>query len=237
MKILERLEQIETRAQIARDDGTLRQDLGRIEQAIDRVNRLTQSLSSAASAYQELHPVDPTLQTLIHDIQTIIGALESLATQVGAKANFGAREEFTVQLGTTEQLMRSIDDSLRKSWMRHQEQNPRPAVDRDLLTIFQNSGLDVDHLIVQLDDAGRDLDILAEFRLPRPGTVQKYQEKLDALSAVSEGLAGFVPVPLANFFRQTDSPQGAPLSTLTDDVVNFLTEHQLIDRYSIRGRR
>ncbi|NKS24600.1 hypothetical protein [Prescottella equi] len=237
MRILEQLEQIEIRAKIARDSGILQQNLGKIEQVIKRVNSLAASLSNAATAYQELHPVDPTLQTLIPDIQTIVDALGSLATEVRVKSQFGAREEFTTGLGEAEKLMKSIEASLSQSWIGYQEQNPRPVVDRALLTIFKNSGLEVDHLIEQFDDASRDLDYMVDFRIPRSDFVQRYQTRLDALSAVSEGLTGVVPAPLASFFRQSDSPQGAPLATLTAEVVNFLTEHQIIDRYSIRGRR
>lgn len=237
MSILERFERLETRAQIARDSGILQQELGKIERVINRVNGLTLSLSNVATAYRELHAVDPNLRTLSLEIQKVVSALESLATQVRAQSSFGARQEFTDRLGPAEKSMKSVEESLRESWIRYQENNPRPAVDRDLLTIFKNSGLEVDHLIERFDDASRDLDNVTQFHLPRSGMVQRYQTSLDTLSAVSAGLTDVVPAPLASFFRQTDSPQGAPLSALTDDVVHFLTEHQLIDRYSIRGRR
>ncbi|MFW0793300.1 hypothetical protein AAFP30_05770 [Gordonia sp. CPCC 205515] len=237
MSILERLEHIETRAQIARDSGVLQQSLGRIERAVVRVNDMASSLSKATTAFHELHPVDSTLSELIPKFGQIATALGLLAAKAGSKPQFGALEEFTTELGVNERLLKAIEASLSESWARYQEQNPATSVDRALLTTFENSGLKVDHLIEQFDDASRELAIVAELRLPTSGTVHRHQTSLNKLAAVSEGLTDVVPAALASFFRRADSPDGAPLSSLTNDVVSFLTEHQIIDRYSIRGHR
>jgi hypothetical protein len=50
-------------------------------------------------------------------------------------------------------------------------------------------------------------------------------------------LSGVVPEALAAFFRQADSLEGAPLSTLTTEVRAFLEEHDVAERYSIRSGR
>lgn len=237
MKILERLELIENRAQVALDDGSLRQDLGKVEVVTGKVVALARSLDRIAVAYRELQPVRADqCSALVPALQSVAATLSSLAEQVRTTQQAGARTEFAQQFATAEKTVKTVEQSLMDAWVSYREQHQRPSVDRDLLEIFQRAGLRVDHLLERYDDAERKLQLIEEPSLPGAGAVDGFRNSLESLAAVSEGLTDVVPAPIAGFLRRADTPQGAPLSAFTAEVQTFLQEHHIADRYSIRGR-
>ncbi|MGW4580329.1 hypothetical protein KI427_09140 [Rhodococcus ruber] len=237
MKILERLELIENRAKVARDDGSLRQDLGKVERITERVVGLTRSLNRLSAAYRELYPVrGDQCSALVPALQSVAATLSSLAEQVRITQQAGALPEFAQQLATAEKTVKTVEQSLMDVWASFRAQHQRPSVDRELLMTFQRAGLGVDHLLEQYDDADLKLQFIEGSSLPNAGAVDGFRGSLQSLAAASEGLADVVPESIARFLRLADTPQGAPLSAFTSEVQSFLQEHQIADRYTIRGR-
>jgi hypothetical protein len=236
--ILERLEQIESRAQVARDDGGLRQDLGKIERIGERATSLGRSLEKITTAYRELVDVKPAdCSVVLSSLRSMVENLTVMAAQSRARRLFGATPEFAGQLAAEEKTVRAVEKTLADVWTSYRDEQQRSAVDRELLEVLSRSGLDVDTLLDHCDAASFGLETLEAQTLPGDGDVARLQMHIAALRGVAEGLSGVVPEALATFFRQTDSPQGAPLSALTPEVRAFLEEHDVAERYSIRGRR
>lgn len=238
MTILERLEQIESRAQVARDDGSLRQDLGKLERIGERVTSLVRSLEKIRVAYGELIVVKaPDCSVVLSSLRLMVANLTAMAAQSRSQQLFGATPEFAGQLAADEKTVRTVEKTLADAWTAYRDEQPRSAVDRELLQVLSRSGLDVDTLLENYDSASFGLEMLEAQTLPGSGDVARFQTHIAALGSVAEGLSGVVPEALATFFRQADSPEGAPLSALTPDVCAFLQEHDIAERYSIRGRR
>jgi hypothetical protein len=238
MMILERLEQIAGRAQLARDDGSLRQDLGKIERIGERVTSLVRSLEKITTAYGELVQVDaPDCSVALSGLQSMFENLALMATQSRAHQLFGATTDFAGRLGVEEKRAKAVEETLADVWASYSNEQQRSAVDRELLEVLSRSGLAVDTLLENYDRASFGLEMLEAKTLPGDGDVARLQTHITALSSVAEGLSRVVPDALATFFRQADSPEGAPLSALTPEVRAFLDEHDVAGRYSIRGRR
>jgi len=237
MRILERLASIEARAQIARDDGSLRQDLGRVQRAIDRATNLTRSLDKLAIAYRELNQVcGDQCASLAPALRSVGSTLSSLLEQVRTTPQSGALLEFVDEIAKAEKTVKAVEQSLIEVWASYRSQHKRPSVDRELLLIFQRAGLDVEHLLEQYDSADSKLQLIESSSLPYSGSVDNFRSSLQSLAAASAGLAGVVPDVISDFLRLADSPQGAPLSAFTSAVNAFLQEHHIADRYTIRGR-
>ncbi|MFD6677670.1 hypothetical protein ACFWDA_25335 [Rhodococcus zopfii] len=237
MKILERLELIENLAQVARDDGSLREDLGKVERVTVRVTSLTRSLNRLGIAYGELHPVrGDECSALVPALRSVGATLSSLADQVRTTQQAGALPEFAEQLAKVEKTVNSVEQSLKDMWASYRAEHQRPTVDRELLMTFQRAGLGVDHLLEQYDSADLKLQIIEGSALPTAGAVDSFRGSLQSLAAASEGLADVVPESVARFLRMADTAQGAPLSAFTSEVQSFLQQHQIADRYTIRAR-
>lgn len=237
MKILERLQLIERRAQVAQDDGSLRQDLAKVEKATDKVAALTKSLERLVVAYRELQPIrKDECAALVPVLNAVVAILSSLAEQASTTPQAGAKPEFVEGFAKAEKAVKNVEQSLTNAWVSYRQQHQKPTVDRDLLAILQRAGLDVDHLLERYDAAELRLQLIEGYALPTAGGVEKFRISLESLTSVSEGLTEVVPAPIAGFFRNADTPQGAPLSALTHEVQTFLHEHDIAHRYSIRGR-
>lgn len=238
MTILERLEQIESRAQVARDDGSLRQDLGKIERIGERVTSLVRSLEKITTAYRELVEVKAAdCSVVLSSLQSMFDNLTAMAAQSRARQLYGATPEFAAQLAAEEKSVKAVERALADVWSSYRDEQQRSAVDRELLEVLSRSGLDVTTLLDSYDTASFDLEMLEARTLPGDGDVARLQTNITALRTVAEGLSGVVPEALATFFRQADSLEGAPLSALTAEVRQFLDQHDVAERYSIRGRR
>jgi hypothetical protein len=238
MMILERLGQIEARAQIARDDGSLRQDLGKIERIGERVASLGRSLEKITTAYRELVDVKPAdCSVVLSSLRSMVDSLTVMVAQIRTQRLFGASPEFAEQLAAEEKTARAVEKTLADVWTSYRDEQQRSAVDRELLEVLSRSGLDVDTLLDNYDAASFGLETLEAQTLPRDGDVARLQAHITALRGVADGLSGVVPEALAIFFRKADSPEGAPLSALTPEVRAFLEEHGVAERYSVRGSR
>ena len=236
--ILERLGQIESRAEIARDDGSLRQDLGKIERIGERVNSLGRSLEKITTAHRELVGVKPADCSVVStSLRSMADSLTTMVAQNRTQQLFGASPEFAEQLAAEEKTARAVEKMLADAWASYRDEQQRSAVDRELLQVLSRSGLDVDTLLDNYDAASFGLETLEAQTLPRDGDVARLQAHIAALRGVADGLSGVVPEALAVFFRKADSPEGAPLSALTSEVRNFLEEHGVAERYSVRGSR
>ena len=237
MMILDRLQQIEARAQNARDDGGLRQDVTKINRITPRVATLTHSLERLAVSFNELAGVKQAdcaaALPIFHNIHTVLSQMMRLsqAQQLG-----GATTEFAEKIGAAERAIKTLEGILGGAWTDYRNEHHRSAVDRELLYLLNRSGIDVSDLLEDYDKASFGLEVLSDRAFPLAGDVTKWQAHLDVLRRVAEGLSGVVPAAIAAFFRQTDSSTGAPLSALTDEVRAFLDDHNIVDRYSIRGR-
>jgi hypothetical protein len=236
--ILERLELIESRAALARDDGSLRQDLGKIERIGERVTSLVRSLEKITTAYREFVDVKAAdCSVVLSSLQSMGENLQVMAARSRTQQLFGATPEFAGQLADEEKTVKAVEKTLANAWTSYRDEQQRSAVDRELLEVLKRSGLDVETLLESYNAASFDLEMLEARTLPGDGDVARLQTNIAALRGVAEGLSGVVPEALATFFRQADSPEGAPLSAFTAEVHAFLEEHDIAERYSIRGRR
>lgn len=236
MSIIERLESIQKIAQIARDDGNLRDDLGKVERATERISTLTRLLNKICIAFNELDTVCPDQCSLVlPDLQSIESELVLLVEHAKIVQHAGARQEFATHISSVEKTAKAIEKSFSVSWKSYRSEHPRPSIDRDLLQVFNRAGLRVDHLLETYDDAQMKLQLLEDFALPASGAVAEFSRCIQSLVSVSLGLADVVPSSIAEFFRQAYTPQGAPLLEFTEEVRIFLVEHQISSRYSVRG--
>jgi hypothetical protein len=236
--ILDRLEQIESRAQVARDDGSLRQDLTKVERIAQRVTSLVRSLEKITATYRELAEVKPDdCSLLLASLRSMFENVTQMAALSRSRQLFGATTEFAEHLAATEKSVKTVEKSLADVWTRYLNEQQRSAVDRELLEVLSRSGLDVAALLENYDKASFGLEMLEAKALPAEDDATLLQAHITALRSVAEGLSGVVPAALATFFRQADSPEGAPLSALTPDVCAFLEEHDIAGRYAIQGRR
>ncbi|MFI5509102.1 hypothetical protein ACIA48_16650 [Mycobacterium sp. NPDC051804] len=238
MMILDRLQQIEGRAQAARDDGTLRQDLNKLDRITQRLATLGRSLQKLITSYDELVTVKaPECAPAVGNFRTIHTELTQMATLTNTQQLGGATPQFAERVGTAERVVNFVEGILGGAWAEYRNEHRRSVVDRELLDLLNRSGIDVEDLLEDYDKASFGLDLLSERALPHEGDVAKWNAHVDELRRVAEGLSGVVPAAISAFFRQTDSPTGAPLSALTDEVRAFLDNHNITDRYSIKGRQ
>ncbi|MCX8557525.1 hypothetical protein OS121_20970 [Mycolicibacterium mucogenicum] len=238
MMILDRLQQIEARAQVARDDGSLRQDLIKLGRITQRIATMKQSLQKLATSLDELasvkQPACAAALPVLHGVHTALTQMVELnkVQQLG-----GATTEFAEKIGDVEQAVKKAEGILGVAWAGYRNERRQSVVDRELLELLNRSGIEVGDLLENYDKASFELELLGDRHLPLQGDVARWQANLDELQRVADGLTEVVPATIAAFFRQTDSPTGAPLSALTEEVRTFLDEHNITDRYSIRGRR
>ncbi|MFV1362554.1 hypothetical protein AAHH97_03675 [Mycolicibacterium elephantis] len=237
MNISERLKRIERQAQIARDDGALRLDLGRIEKATTRVSTLAESLQKLATAYRELESVIPGLPTdLSPTIQAAVTGFVALRNQALEGDQTGARQEFNEALSELEKLIGNLESALAQVWISYRNNRRRPSIDRGLLEALESSGLPVDDLISAYEDAEFEIRLADDRSLPNSGAVKRFDAALETLTSVADRFATVVPPSIAVFLQSASSPEGASLSALTDEVRSFLLEHGIAERFSIRGR-
>lgn len=236
MTITERLERIQQRAQIARDDGSLREDLAKVQRVEARASTLADSVRRIGVAYSELKPVvTNVIADLAPQIQSIADTLSSLAEQVRHGHQVGGQADFTESLAAVEKSTTAVESALAEAWSAYRNAHTRPTVDRALLEAFETSGLPVGELIDQHDDAVLKISLLEERQLPNQGAVKLFNQTVDKLNSVAKSLSILVPTSIAEFLQLAASPEGAPLSTLNDEVRMFLLEHDIADRFSIRG--
>lgn len=237
MMILDRLRQIEGRAQAARDAGSLRQDLIKLDRITQRTAALARSLQKLVTSYDELGGVrGAECASALGKFRTIHTDLTQMVTLSSTQLG-GATMEFAERISAAEQTIKSLEEVLGSAWAAFKNEHSRSVVDRELLQLLNRSGIEVGDLLENYDKASFELELLGDRRLPLQGDVARWQANLDELQRVADGLTEVVPTTIAAFFRQTDSPTGAPLSALTEEVRTFLDEHNITDRYSIRGRR
>lgn len=238
MTILERLQRLESQAELALNDGSIKQDIDKIDKHMGRVSAVTAQVGQVVTAYEELRSVRPDeCQTVRDDLIAVRSVMAEMAMQTRASPLFGATTDFAVSLANQERAIRMVDNELQSIWRSYREGQHKSFVDREFLEILGRSGLSVDSLLDRFDSASRVWDILEIKSLPHQGDVVRIQEAISSFSTVAEGLTEIVPPAIAVFLRQADSDEGAPLAALNKEVLRFLEEHDLIDRYAIRGQR
>ena len=236
--ILERLQQLESRAELARNDGSLKQDLERGGRIRDRVTALVRLLGQITTAYGELSTVKPDeCSTVLPELRSVRDGIAPLTANSTTQRLFSATPEFAEVLLAQEKTGRSVEKVLEDIWETYMKGQREQFVDRDFLEILGRSGIDVEALLERLDAASFDLERLDDRTLPQRGDTERLRRAVAGLASVAEGLSGVVPDAAAAFFRQADSFDGAPLSALTEEILAFLEAHNLVDRYSIRGKR
>ena len=236
--ILERLQQLESRAELARSDGSLKQDLERAGRIRDRVTALVRLLGQITTAYQELSTAKPDeCSPILPELRSIRGGLASLTENSNTQRLFSATPQFAEALLMQEKMARSVEKVLEDIWKTYRKDQREQFVDRDFLEILGRSGIDVEALLERLDAASFALERLDDRTLPLQGDTERLRHAVAGLATVAEGLSGVVPEAAAAFFRQADGFDGAPLSALTEEILVFLQAHNLVDRYSIRGKR
>ena len=236
--ILDRIRQLESRAELARNDGSLKQDLKKAEGVRGRVSILGRLLEKVTAAYKEISAVKPIeCAAVLTDLRSLREGIAQMTAQSRTQPLFGATPVFAQSLMLQEKMANAAEKSLEEIWTTYRKDQQESFVDRDFLEILGRSGLDVEALLERLDAASFLLERLDERTLPRQGDTARLQDAIAGLRNVAEGLSGVVPEALAIFFRQADTQEGAPLAALTPEVLAFLEEHNLTDRYSIRGNR
>lgn len=236
--ILERLQRLESQAELALNDGSIKQDVEKVEKLTGRVSALSLQVGQVVTAYEELRAVRSTECSTVRDgLIAVREGLAHMATQSRAKSLYGATTDFANSLSDQEKAIKVVEKDLQSAWYSYREGQHKSFVDRDFLEILGRSGLDVDPLLDQFDRASRVWSILETKSLPHKGDVARIQEAISSFSTVAEGLTEIVPPALAVFFRQADSNEGAPLAALNQEVLRFLEEHELTDCYAIRAQR
>lgn len=236
--ILERLQQLESRAELARNDGSLKQDLERGGRIRDRVIALVRLLGQITTGYQELSTAKPDdCSTVLPELRSIRSGIAPLTANSTTQRLFSATPEFAEVLLAQEKTARSVEKALEDIWNAYRKDQRELFVDRDFLQILGRSGIDVEALLERLDAASFDLERLGDRTLPHQGDTERLRHAVSGLATVAEGLSEVVPAAAAAFFRQADSVDGAPLSALNEEILGFLEAHDLVDRYSIRGKR
>lgn len=236
--ILERLQRLESQAELALNDGSIKQDVEKIERLMGRVSALSSQVGQVVTAYEELRTVRPTACSAVRDgLIAVRDGLAQMSTQSRARSLYGATTDFANSLSDQEKSIKVVEKELQSTWRSYREGQHKSFVDRDFLEILGRSGLRVDPMLDQFDRASRLWSILEIRSLPHQGDVARVQEAISSFSAVAEGLTEVVPPALAIFFRQADSDEGAPLAALNQEVLKFLEEHELTDCYTIRAQR
>jgi hypothetical protein len=235
--ILERLQRLESQADLALNDGSIKQDVEKTEKIIGRVTALTLQVRQVLTAYEELCAVRPNdCSHVLRDLLAVRGELAKMAVQSRTKSLYGATTEFADALSDQEKTIRAVEKTLQSAWREFIESQHKSFVDREFLEILGRSGLPVDPLLDQFDSASRAWFLLETKSLPHRGDVARLQEATSSFNTVAEGLTEIVPPALAVFFRQADSNEGAPLIALSQEVLTFLEERELLDCYTIRAR-
>ena len=146
--ILDRIRQLESRAELARNDGSLKQDLKKAEGVRGRVSILGRLLEKVTAAYKEISAVKPIeCAAVLTDLRSLREGIAQMTAQSRTQPLFGATPVFAQSLMLQEKMANAAEKSLEEIWTTYRKDQQESFVDRDFLEILGRSGLDVEALL------------------------------------------------------------------------------------------
>lgn len=237
MNVLEQAESVRAQLRVLTDlikNEGIRQ---RVHQRFIRIQSVSEKIEPLATASVELSAVG---RPVPRDLELKLVALKKDV----ASGREAVRKDVTNLTGDSivetlqkiEQVLLNVEQNLSAQWVGFVRQDVRlPAVSEELLRALESLGAAFRQDCEQIRNLRASIENLSERQLPEKGDVDRLAIAARELQRAWEGLgSGTLTDDVRDFLMNTGAPEGAPLSNLTGEVLEWLAQHSLIERFIIR---
>ena len=231
-------------------------------EAINGVLDLVRDSERTQEKLGRAHDAASSLDVIVENLQRITEGVNELRTSELAEVP----KEFISRCDELLVRFQEVDEELRSNLMAHVERDYRdlirsagefcveakawaslawsqaiqgenlPEVNTDLVNDLERAGLDVEDIQDAVVTAQSDLMILQGRPLPKHNDHEKLIRVRANMRKAVELLQARLPDAVAEFIVAAARPNGAQLSLLTQEVLDFLVEHDIDTRYGVRIR-
>ncbi|MBL1109383.1 hypothetical protein JK361_33200 [Streptomyces sp. 5-8] len=237
MTLLERIQHLRTAAAAADDAHAIKQRTGALVTAAETVESLLKDVRQVAGGMAELRAVGISPSRDLPDAATdkVTSLLRETAASLAAQDVDAPLDGVKAHIKQARALIDGLRQAVDGAWAKELSRDT-PPINEDLVNALAKSGLDIEQLRAEIENAHGILNVLRNRAVPQVGDVAKLASARESLRSCGERISRLVDPTLARVIMEAQEATGMPLSSITPEVLTQLARLGILDRFWVRLR-
>ncbi|MEV8606249.1 hypothetical protein AB0465_41015 [Streptomyces griseoviridis] len=237
MTLLERIQHLRTAAAAADDARAIKQRTGALVTAAEAVESLLKDVRQVAGGMAELRAGGIALGEDLPDaaMDKVISLLKETAASLATQDVDAPLDSVKAHIKQARTLIDGLRQAVDGAWVKELSRDT-PPINEDLVNALAKSGLDIEQLRAEIENAHGILNVLRNRAVPQPGDIAKLAAARESLRSCGEEIGRLVDPALARVIMDAQEATGMPLISFTPGVLTQLARLGILDRFWVRLR-
>jgi hypothetical protein len=235
MTLLERIQHLRTAAAAADDAHAIKQRTGALVTAAEAVESLLKDVRQVAGGMAELRAGGIALGEDLPDaaMDKVNSLLRETVASLAAQDVDAPLDSVKAHIKQARTLIDGLRQTVDNAWAKELSRDT-PPINEELVDALAKSGMDIEQLRGEIENARGILTVLRNRAVPQAGDIARLVAARESLQSCGEKITRLVAPALAGVIMEALGDSGAPLSSFTPEVITQLAQLGILDRFWVK---
>lgn len=235
MTLLERIQHLRTAAVAADDAHAIKQRTGALVTTAETVENLLKDVRQVAGGMIEFRAAGIFPSGSLPDAATekVTSLLRETAASLAAQDVDAPLDSAKAHIKQARTLIDGLRQDVDGAWAKEVSRDI-PPINEELVDALAKSGMDIEQLRGEIENARGILSVLRNRAVPQAGDIAKLAAVRESLQSCGEKISRLVAPALAGVIMDALGDSGTPLSSFTPEVITQLAQLGILDRFWVR---